>query len=1154
MKKIVLIVGLLCSIVAFSQDVLMQNGTVNSCSGTFFDSGGASGNYGNNESLTLTICPDMPGGQSQLDFTAFNLQQNADFLTIYNGPNATYDPFGTFNANAPGQIRASLTAIVATGQDNPQGCLTIVFSSDGVTANTGWTATISCFEPCQDIQSQIDNTFPPADANNVVQICQGDQVEFNGSGIFSIDGTGATYDWDFGNGTSGTGTNTTATYTNEGIFLINLVITDTNPAGCTSNNISQKYVHVSSTPDFTGTEATEKIICLGEETTIEGSVSPVTVTTDCANGGEQTVLGDVQGFTFTSALDLNCFQGQSFTDISQLESICIVMEHSYMGDLEIAVISPDGTRVLLHNQTGVSLYIGNPVVTDGTGAGVGWEYCFSMFGTTILSDGPRVNSGTPTTGLAVEAGTYLPVGNFNDFIGNQIDGQWTLEIIDHLTADDGTIFSWSLNFDESLLASDFTFTPTITSESWDADLSITNTVGSTITVQPNVSGTQCYTYKVLDDFGCEYTEQVCIEVLPDITPIQPMSLEECDDTIADGLTTFDLSLKDNEITGGNTNWSVAYFENNLDAQNDANPINPANDYTNTVNSQIVFVRVTDVNTGCFGFTQLELNVLANPASLADAPDLELCDDTNPGDGQEVFDITFNEAYIVNGELGMTVTYHETDADAQSGVNDVVNPTAYTNIGSPQTIFVRVTNDLTGCFIVVNFDIIVNQLPSVTAVTDLVVCEVNFDGINQFDLESKKSEILNGQSTTDFMVTYHEIQVDADAGLNPLTSPYTNLTNPQLIFVNIININTGCSVSTVSFNIEEINNPTANTDLQAINYELCDNFGANDGVAQFDLTTLDADILDGQPTTTYGVTYYISQSEADLGINPLNTFYENISNPQILYARVDGVTAPNTVCYATARFTLNVNLLPDLSLDNNYVICVNPNGSEVVSPPLLDTGLSIQDYIFEWRFNGNVLTGETGPYYLVSQPGDYSVTVSDVVTGCQAISSTTVSSSSPPNVSATLISLAFSDNNVIEVLATGSGNYQYSLDNGPWQDNNVFEDISIGEHIIIVIDLNGCGIDTTTVVVMDYPKYFTPNGDGYNDTWNITGMNAQPNAEIFIYDRYGKLVKQLNPTGNGWNGTFNGYNLPAADYWFTIKYNEPSDGILKEFKAHFTLKR
>jgi gliding motility-associated-like protein len=1154
MKKITLLVCLIHSSVIFSQVELMRDGLVTTCTGIFYDSGGAGAGYSNDESFTFTICPDpLVGGQAQLDFIIFNIQQNADFMTIYNGPDTTFDVITTLSGtNNPGVITASLVPINLGGLPNPGGCLTIVFTSDNATTASGWEATISCFEPCQDIQAIIDSTVPIADADGIIRICQGDQVTFTGLGVFSVDGTGATYDWDFGDGTTGTGTTTTKTFADEGIYTVSLVITDTNPAGCTSTNISEQPVYVSSTPDFTGTQAAETTICLGEETTIEAVVTPVLVADDCSNGGEEAFLADGVNESYISTLDLNCFQNQTLTDVAQLESICLVIEHTYIGDLEIIVRSPSGQAVTLHNRAGNSLFLGNPITTDGTGSGEGWEYCFSMSATTFLQDGATVQSGTPNPGLTVVAGTYLPLGDFNNFLGSTIDGQWTLEIIDHETADDGTIFSWSLNFDETLLSSDFSFIPTIVSEAWDADAAITNTVGNTITVQPTMAGTQCYTYRVTDDFGCEYTQQVCIEVLPEIVPIVPTPLEECDDANANGLTTFNLTLKDAEITGGNPDWIVSYFETDADAQNDTNPINP----TNTFNSsgQIIYVRVTDTTTSCFGFTTLTLNVLPNPVSLTDAPDLIFCDDTNPGDNQEVFDLTVNEVYIINGEIGVTATYYETVADAEANTNAISNPIAYTNLSSPQTIYVRVTNDTTGCFTVVDFDIIVNPLPLITVVTDFILCEVNFDGVNQFDLESKTLEVLNGQSQIDFMVTYHINQADADAGINPLVSPYTNIVNPEQIFVNITNNITGCSISAVSFNIEEINNPTANNDLIPIEYILCDNIGNNDGIAQFDLTTQDMFILDGQDPNVYGVTYYITQADADLGINPLPILYENTQNSQIIYARVDDITAPNTICYATTDLTLNVNLLPEFSLDDFYVLCVNNNGTEIVAPPILDTGLSVLDYTFEWRLDGTVIIGANDSSYLVTQAGDYSVTVTDNITSCQRTLNTTVNESSPPIVNATVTSLAFSDNNVIEVEVIGIGVYEYSLDGGSWQESNVFEDVSLGEHVITVRDLNGCGIGTDTVIVLDYPKYFTPNGDGFNDTWNIAGINTQPTARIFIFDRFGKLLKQLSSTGIGWNGTFNGANLPAADYWFTVRYLEPSDGRLKQFKAHFALKR
>src|SRR5690606_28411724 len=124
----------------------------------------------------------------------------------------------------------------------------------------------------------------------------------------------------------------------------------------------------------------------------------------------------------------------------------------------------------------------------------------------------------------------------------------------------------------------------------------------------------------------------------------------------------------------------------------------------------------------------------------------------------------------------------------------------------------------------------------------------------------------------------------------------------------------------------------------------------------------------------------------------------------------------------------------------------------------------------------------------------------------------------------------------------------------------------GEHTVTVYDVaggdvntfNSCGNDSwENIQLIDYPKFFTPNDDGYNDTWNIIGFNEDHNAELFIFDRYGKLLKQLNPTGDGWDGTLNGQQLPSTDYWFKVFYDEEDTNQntqRKEFKAHFSLKR
>jgi gliding motility-associated-like protein len=156
----------------------------------------------------------------------------------------------------------------------------------------------------------------------------------------------------------------------------------------------------------------------------------------------------------------------------------------------------------------------------------------------------------------------------------------------------------------------------------------------------------------------------------------------------------------------------------------------------------------------------------------------------------------------------------------------------------------------------------------------------------------------------------------------------------------------------------------------------------------------------------------------------------------------------------------------------------------------------------------------------------------------------------------LVTQAFANNHVIEAIATAVGDteamYEYSLDGGPWQDSGTFSNVSAGEHEVTARDKNGCGISSATIFVIDYPLYFTPNGDGNNDRWQIEGIGST--AKIYIFDRYGKLLKQLSPTGDGWDGTYNGNSMPSSDYWFIVEYTEPSSNEPKEFKAHFTLKR
>ncbi|TYA58307.1 T9SS type B sorting domain-containing protein [Formosa maritima] len=232
---------------------------------------------------------------------------------------------------------------------------------------------------------------------------------------------------------------------------------------------------------------------------------------------------------------------------------------------------------------------------------------------------------------------------------------------------------------------------------------------------------------------------------------------------------------------------------------------------------------------------------------------------------------------------------------------------------------------------------------------------------------------------------------------------------------------------------------------------------------------------------------------------------------------------------------------------------------------MDTGLNDEEFTFEWIETSNPsIILSTQSIFEPIQGGSYSVIVINNLTGCINSATATVLESSPPNISATVISEAFADNHIVEVTTTGEGSalFEFSIDNGPWVSNEpntntyTFSHISFGEHVIQARDINGCGVASEIVLIMDYPLIFTPNNDGYNDTWQIFGIENQYDAIIYIFDQYGKLLKQLSPTGPGWDGTYNGEFLPESDYWFVVKYRElgESASTQKQFRAHFSLKR
>ena len=652
-----------------------------------------------------------------------------------------------------------------------------------------------------------------------------------------------------------------------------------------------------------------------------------------------------------------------------------------------------------------------------------------------------------------------------------------------------------------------------------------------------------------------------VEIGPEI--FEPTPLTQCDDLGEpnDEVTLFDLTAKNEEITGGALGLTVQYYENQVDAQAGVNEIDPDTAYQNTSNPQIVWVRVTDVNTLCVDTTvSLTIRVAANPEPGQPEP-IVLCDVTNPGDQQEVFDLTIRQAQILDGET-WTLSYHNSFEDALDNSAPIATPTAYTNISTPEIVYVRVSIDPTdpqACFEIVELELIVNPIPDGSAVvTPYIICEIPSDDEAVFDLTTKNVEILNGQDPSLFEVIFYESQAEASAMLNAIQNPttYSNQTNPQTIFVVILNTLTDCFVATQSFDIEEREGAVANTPLEP--YAICDYYNENDGIAEFDLLNPELldEILGAQNPLFYQLDFYGTLDNATLEVSPLPISYVNVINPQIIYARVTNI---GTECYEITEVILKVELIPELALDEFYMLCVDSLGNSIESedgfssPPVIDTGLDPSIYVFEWQLNSEVLLGEIGASITVLAEGDYRVIVTEILTGCESSTTTTVITSSPPLTYSAEVTDAFASEHAITATADGIGDYVFQLDDNPFQESGLFLDVEPGNHLITIKDINGCGSVTISVGVIDYPQFMTPNQDGYHDTWNIIGIaNGDPTAKIYIFDRYGKLLKQLSTLSEGWDGSYNGSPMPSSDYWFRVEYTE--NDTKKEFTGHFTLKR
>ncbi len=503
-----------------------NNQTVNTCTGTFYDSGGQSGSYAANEIYTVTFCPGIAGMKIEVDFTTFSLTQG-DFLQVFNGPNTSSSSLGVFDFTL-----SPIGIPIQASAGNTSGCLTFVFFSQST--GTGWSANLSCTAPCQLIKAGLFSSIPAINPDSInIDICYGDTVTLTSTGIYpennliyhQSDST-STFIWNFGNGISDTGQVVQVLYDTTGGYEIELVVIDTN--GCRSINVIGVRVRVSTTPTFTGTVSNPIEICLGDTAYLTGQVNPTPWQKSAAlNWAGLTYLPDGNGNSYTSILTYTNFApGQTLTNFNDLIGIFATIEHSYLGDLEIKITCPNNTTCILKQYPGGgNTYLGEPIDNNALPIpGVGYQYSWTptpTYGLMTNLAGQFFYSYINAIGFPVNNHAYLPSASYQEFttltslVGCPLNGDWILAVKDNILLDNGFIFNWGLDFNPNILPTGWGFTPGYNPSNlnWDPDPTIINNNGINITVLPTSAGFKDYTFVAVDSFGCSYDTTISIYVM-----------------------------------------------------------------------------------------------------------------------------------------------------------------------------------------------------------------------------------------------------------------------------------------------------------------------------------------------------------------------------------------------------------------------------------------------------------------------------------------------------------------------------------------------------------------------------------------------------------------------------------------------------------------
>ena len=495
------------TVVTQAQISISSTDLIEGCDDALVDSGSSTGPYGANENEFVTICPTAPDTTIWIEWSVFDLD-GASTITIHDGDNT----FAPILAQGSGDQLQGMVQIAS--EANPTGCLTVVFTS-GESSSGNFAAGINCGQPCA-VPVPVVNSEIPAP----YRVCPGEEVPFDGADSYATgDAEITTWYWDWnGDGAVDDSTDNgyaVHVYDEPGIHRMQMSLIDA--IGCESVQLTNYLVYVSNDPLWT-MDPLSLSACTGEQVDLSVSVEgqPFTLEPSVDFGGGL-FIPDEPGQCFSSELTFTQFiPGQTILSAAEaIENFFINFEHSFMGDLTITFECPNGQSMMVHQQGGGGTFLGVPVDNDGDPdtPGVGFDYYWA----------PDATNGTwaDNTQGTLPSGTYESVQTWGNLDGCPLNGVWQMEICDLWGSDNGFVFDWAIQFADSLYPAELSFTPTFGLECdstfWTTPQQAQNNLLSgqwncaEVGVTVETPGTQVYTAHAVNNFGCEYTQDVEVE-------------------------------------------------------------------------------------------------------------------------------------------------------------------------------------------------------------------------------------------------------------------------------------------------------------------------------------------------------------------------------------------------------------------------------------------------------------------------------------------------------------------------------------------------------------------------------------------------------------------------------------------------------------------